>query len=94
MNSSAISASGTPPVSTRSGGPDDIIDDGEDGFLVDRNDAAALADRMMRITSDRSLNLRLSENARRKVERRYSEQIAAKAFVEVFDKLLDQQKDR
>lgn len=87
-------ASGTPPVSTRSGGPDDIIDDGEDGFLVDRNDAAALADRMMRITSDRSLNLRLSENARRKVERRYSEQIAAKAFVEVFDKLLDQQKDR
>ena len=87
-------ASGTPPVSTRSGGPDDIIDDGEDGFLVDRDDAEALADRMMRVTSDRALNLRLSENARRKVEERYSEQVAATAFVEVFDKLLDQQNDR
>lgn len=87
-------ASGTPPVSTRSGGPDDIIDDGEDGFLVDRDDDEALADRMMRVTSDRALNLRLSENARRKVEERYSEQVAATAFVEVFDKLLDQQNDR
>ena len=45
-------ASGAPPVSTRSGGPDDIIDEGHDGFLVDRDDAAGLADRMQLATSD------------------------------------------
>lgn len=81
-------ASGAPPVSTRSGGPDDIIDDGHDGFLVDRDDAAGLADRIALATSDPALNLQLSHNARRKVEARYSEQVAARAFVEVFDKLL------
>lgn len=81
-------ASGTPPVSTRSGGPDDIIDDGQDGFLVDRDDAEALADRLMRVTSDPELNRRLSDNARQKVDARYSEKSAASAFVQAFDRLL------
>ena len=81
-------ASGTPPISTRSGGPDDIIDDGQDGFLVGRDDAEALADRMARVTSDPDLNRRLSHNARQKVEARYSERSAANAFVQVFDGFL------
>ena len=36
----------TPVVATRSGGPADIVVDGQSGYLVDRGDAAAIADRM------------------------------------------------
>ena len=81
-------ASGVPPVSTRSGGPDDIIADGEDGFLVDRDDAEAIADRLYSLTSDPAVNHRIGASARQKVEQMYSEDVAAQAFVAVFDRFL------
>lgn len=80
-------ASGIPPVSTRSGGPDDIITDGVDGFLVNRDDAEALADRLYKISSDRALNREIGSAARRTVEQRYCEEATAEAFLGVFDKL-------
>jgi glycosyltransferase involved in cell wall biosynthesis len=38
-----------PVVSTRAGGPIDIVEDGVNGYLVDVNDVNALADRALRI---------------------------------------------
>ena len=38
-----------PVVSTRSGGPNDIVDDGVNGFLVDVNDVNGLTDRIVRV---------------------------------------------
>jgi glycosyltransferase involved in cell wall biosynthesis len=38
-----------PVVSTRVGGPLDIIEDGVNGYLVDRKDVGALADRVLRV---------------------------------------------
>ncbi|ULA58177.1 MAG: Glycostransf1 domain-containing protein [Nitrospira sp.] len=38
-----------PVVSTRAGGPMDVIDDGVNGYLVDVNDVNGLADRVLRI---------------------------------------------
>ena len=40
-----------PNVSTRAGGPDDLINNGETGYLVDLEDAEALAARTMEILS-------------------------------------------
>ena len=81
-------ASGIPPVSTRSGGPDDIINDGVDGFLVDRDDAETLAERLYRVASDQNLNRNMGIAARKTAEAKYSEDATAKAFIEVFDGLL------
>src|SRR5262249_4564709 len=51
-------ACGIPVVSTSSGGPDSIVRDGLDGFLVPVGDAAALSDRLERLIVDDVLNRR------------------------------------
>lgn len=81
-------ACGIPPVSTRSGGPDGIITDGEDGFLVERDDAGTLADRIRRLRADLGLNLAMGRKARATIENRYAEEVAGKPFLETWDRLL------
>ncbi|HEY2627794.1 MAG TPA: glycosyltransferase [Usitatibacter sp.] len=82
-------ACGVPVVSTRSGGPDGIITDGEDGFLVNRNDSDAFADQVERLLESSELNHRIGRKARATVEARYSERAAAAAFHEVWSRLLE-----
>lgn len=80
-------ACGIPVVSTRSGGPDGIITDEKDGFLVPLNNASVLADRLTRICSDSQLNHRMGQKARLTVESHYSDERAGRAFVDIWDKL-------
>jgi len=79
---------GIPVVSTRSGGPDGIISDGTDGFLVPLDDAPALSDRLARLCSDEELNRSMGLAARGTVERRYAEEVAGEAFVDMWDRLV------
>ena len=81
-------ACGIPVVSTRSGGPDGIITDGEDGYLVPLDDAAALADRIVRLRRNEGLNRMMGQRARATIEQRYSEEVAGQAFLDVWDRLL------
>lgn len=81
-------ACGVPVVSTRSGGPDGIVTDGEDGFLVALDDANALADRLKRLCSDRALNIRVGRRARVTIERRFADVVAAEVFVDMWDRML------
>lgn len=82
-------ASGRPPVSTRSGGPDAIITDGRDGFLVDRDDAETLAGRLYRIATEPNLADALGREARATAEARYGEQAAGAAFVDAIEAVLE-----
>lgn len=77
-----------PVVSTRSGGPDGIIDDGVDGYLVPLGDAQALADRLQRLCSEPDLNFRMGNLARKKVEDKYHLSDAGARFLETYDELL------
>jgi len=81
-------ACGIPVVSTRSGGPDGIIADGSDGFLVPLDDVEAMSGRLTQLCADRELNIAMGRAARRTVERRYAEEVAAEAFVDVWDRLV------
>jgi glycosyltransferase involved in cell wall biosynthesis len=81
-------ACGVPAVSTRSGGPDGILADGVDGYLVPLADARALAARIEQLYLDEELNRAMGRRARLTIERRYSVETAGQAFLEVWDRLL------
>jgi len=81
-------ACGIPVVSTASGGPDSILRDGVDGFLVPRGDAGALADRLGRLATDRALNARMGQAARDAVVARFDATRAGQPLLETYDRLL------
>lgn len=55
---------GLPAIGTTAGAAREIITDGETGYLIEPNDAASLAARLLSLSLDRGLLLRLSLNAR------------------------------
>ena len=81
-------ACGVPVVATRCGGPEGVITDGADGFLVPRDDAVALAARLRALLDSHTLNEALGRRARATIEARYAEEVAGEAFLEVWDRLL------
>lgn len=81
-------ASGTPVVSTACGGPEDIVTDGEDGFLVPVGDADALARAMERLLDDLALRERMGRRARRTAQECYSLEVAGERFLEEYDAML------
>ena len=58
-------------VATRSGGSDEVIDDGVDGLLVPNGDHAALAAAILRAVGDASLRATLGAQARRRAESQF-----------------------
>jgi D-inositol-3-phosphate glycosyltransferase len=81
-------ACGVPVISTRSGGPDGIISDGEDGYLIERDDVAALTERLVALLSNDAMNAQLGRAARKTVEKRFSEEVTGAVFVDIWDSLL------
>ncbi len=49
------SSLGVPVIATRSGGPEEIIEDNQTGYLVSVGDVAAISDRMERLLNDMAL---------------------------------------
>jgi glycosyltransferase involved in cell wall biosynthesis len=61
-----------PVVATRVGGIPEIIDDGVNGFLVERDDFDALLERVLQLVDDPNLRRRMGEAGRTKVEREFT----------------------
>lgn len=77
-------ACGCPVVSTRCGGPEEFVVDGETGFLV-ASDPIEMADAVTRITGNDVLRKRLAEGARDLVVRNYSIAKAESIFWTAFE---------
>lgn len=69
----------TPVVSTRCGGPEEIIRDGETGYLVGIRDYKTMADRIIRLLEDGTFAFQIGEKGRGDVTQRFS----AKNYVHV-----------
>jgi glycosyltransferase involved in cell wall biosynthesis len=61
-----------PAVATRVGGTPDVIRDGVDGFLVDSNDAGALAERLADLARDPARRAAMGAAGRERALRRYA----------------------
>jgi glycosyltransferase involved in cell wall biosynthesis len=65
-------AAGRPVVATRVGGVPDVVQEGEDGFLVEPGATDELADRLAQLAGDPALRERMGEAGRQRVLPRYA----------------------
>jgi glycosyltransferase involved in cell wall biosynthesis len=81
-------ACGVPVVATRCGGPEGIIDDGLDGYLVPRDAELAMADRIRQLLEDDDRNDRMGQLARGKIAAKYAANVTGDVFIDMWDRLL------
>lgn len=79
-------AAGTPPVVARGGGQLETVVDGKTGFLV--SNVEEMGDRMSCLLTDDALFRRMSEDARRHVEAKFSREAFVRSWNEAMEKLM------
>jgi len=79
-------ASGKPVVATRCGGPEEIVIDGETGFLVPVGDDAVLAERIEMILSNDALAVRMGQAGRQRAEEAFS----VSSYVRNIEKVIEE----
>ena len=73
---------------SKSGGPETIVKDGKTGYIVERRDTKALEYAMIKLSKDGKQRQSLGNSARKIAESQYSLQVTGKAFIDVYDRLL------
>ncbi len=76
---------GKPAIITRSGGAIEIVSDQIDGFIVDKADIEALADRLVRISANTAMYRFMCGKAIEKIEKQFSMQIASYQFIQTLN---------
>jgi glycosyltransferase involved in cell wall biosynthesis len=79
---------GIPIVATRCHGPLDIIDDGQDGLLVDIEDPKELAQQLYCLIMDPVSAQALAHNAYAKMAQRYSRQVVGRQLSSTLKELV------
>lgn len=78
-------ASGLPVVATRCGGPEEMVEDGVDGFLVERGSGIAVADALAKLIGDEALRRRMGAAAREKAVSRFSTAAMISEYEALYD---------
>ena len=81
-------AAGLPIVSTLVGGIPDLIQDGQNGFLISPGCASELADKTVRLVNDTSLHTTISETNHALARRRYSVRAMFQQIMNLCERLL------
>jgi glycosyltransferase involved in cell wall biosynthesis len=76
-----------PLVTTNAGGMAEAVRDGTDGFVVDRRDSLAMADRLLRLAASPELRHRLGCYARERVREQFGIETQIRVFREVYESL-------
>lgn len=76
--------SGLPVIATRVGAIADVMDDGEDGILVEPGDVEGLAEAIVRLGGDPSLRRRMGDHARTHVGRVASPSAISSRWSEIY----------
>jgi len=81
-------AAGKPVIGTRQGAIPTVIQEGEDGLLIDYKDYRELAGVILELLHDTRLRLKLGENGQKKVRQRYTWSKIAKKFRLVYQRVV------
>ena len=81
-------AAGLPVVATRVGGIPEMVEDGRDGFLVEADDEATMADRLERLLGDRDLAMRMGAAGRAKALSLNASNDRVSRYVDFFRELI------
>lgn len=81
-------AARTAVVATEVGGTNEVVVEGETGFMVPPNDSEKLAEAIRRVLQDDSLRKSMGEKGRTRVEEHFTFEAQAAAYWELFQKLL------
>jgi spore coat protein SA len=83
------SAAGLPLIATRVGGIPEVVQDGQNGLLLDNpQDSAELAGKIMTLLTDPALRQRLGHKARERILERFTWQRIAREQEAVYDRIL------
>ncbi len=80
-------AAGKPVIVARTGGLQEIVRDGVDGFLFTPGNYRELAEKLLRVLRDEGLRRRMGEEARRGASR-FAPEIVAKTYVRIYREVL------
>ena len=76
-------ASGLPVISTAVGGVVDVVEDGNTGYLISRDDIGALADRIRKLRGNREQRLRMGLRSRKRVESHFDGETISATVVDL-----------
>ena len=79
---------GLPVVTTNEGAIPEIIDDGKNGFIINKNDPEALADKLQYLISNEGVRREMGKAGRRKFEDKYTLEKFENRIVEIFKNAL------
>ena len=81
-------ASGKPVVAFDIGGVNEAVQNKETGLLVNRGDADALADALLKLLTDKALREKMGSNGRKFVSENYTWDICAQKMLKVYHEAL------
>jgi glycosyltransferase involved in cell wall biosynthesis len=83
-------ACGLPVVATRASGLEELVREGVNGYLVNINDPAALAERIALLINNPVERQRMGKESRKIAEREFAWEYIAEQYVEIYRRLLNQ----
>ncbi len=82
-------ACGLPIVATRCGGAEEVVVEGETGFLVEKGNPSALAEKMSELWQNATLRDKMREKGRKRAVEKFSKPVKGEAFLQIYRNLLD-----
>jgi glycosyltransferase involved in cell wall biosynthesis len=80
-------ACGKPVIASKIGGPAEIVQNDIDGMLVPPGNASAFAERIILLANDENTRRRLGEKARETILKRFSWEIVAEKYHQLYSEL-------
>ncbi len=79
---------GIPAVTTASGGPQEVVDDGETGYIVKNNDAKLLAEGILKILDNPEIGKKMGQKGKQKAQEIFGIEKMLKALDEIYSELI------